>query len=58
MRASSSAASRAVSAPVNFSKVTVKRVGCYCQSKGIRNEHLTAVAGIVAGILVSSLLVK
>lgn len=57
-QASRSFAIGTIQIPVTFTKQAAQRVHHYCQQKGLGQEFFTTLAGILAGVLVSSLLVK
>lgn len=58
MQAGGTLASRTLAIPVQVTRGAVQRVSSYGYSKGLKKEHLTAVAGILTGLLVSTLVVK
>ena len=58
VRAGGSFTGRTVRVPARLTRRVARQVTHYRHSKGLRNEHLTAFAGILTGILVSSLIVK
>ena len=58
MQAGGALASRTLAVPVHITRTAVQRVSSYGYSKGLKKEHLTAVAGTLTGLLVSALVVK